>query len=117
MIKHLEDLRKDTISNFRGGKGEVQMTHFLETEQDEFKGKGRLFSKNVLKPGNSIGLHEHVGDFETYFILSGEGLVSDQGEQKSVKPGDVIITKNGEHHSIENTGTVDLEFIALILFD
>ncbi|AFQ45063.1 cupin domain-containing protein [Desulfosporosinus meridiei] len=117
MIKHLEELRTDSVSNFRGGKGEIQMTHFLETEKDEFKGKGRLFAKNVLKPGTSIGLHEHVGDFETYVVLSGEGMVDDNGEQKSVKPGDVIITKNGEKHSIENTGTVDLEVMALILFD
>ncbi|KGK86248.1 cupin [Desulfosporosinus sp. HMP52] len=117
MIKHPEELRTDSVSNFRGGKGEIQMTHFLETEKDEFKGKGRLFAKNVLKPGTSIGLHEHVGDFETYVILSGEGMVDDNGEQKSVKPGDVIITKNGEKHSIENTGTVDLEVMALILFD
>lgn len=117
MIKHSDELRTDSVSNFRGGKGEIQMTHFLETEKDEFKGKGRLFAKNVLKPGTSIGLHEHVGDFETYVILSGEGMVDDNGEQKQVKPGDVIITKNGEKHSIENTGTVDLEVMALILFD
>lgn len=117
MIKHLEDLRTDTLSEFRGGKGDIQMTHFLEVEKDEFHAKGRLFAKNVLKPGTSIGLHEHVGDSETYVILSGEGLVNDNGDQKMVKPGDVIITKNGEKHSIENTGTVDLEIIALILFD
>jgi len=117
MIKRFGDLRTDSVSNFRGGKGEVQITHFLEIEKDEFSAKGRLFAKNILKPGSSIGLHEHVGDFETYVILSGEGLVNDNGELKSVKHGDVIITKNGENHSIENTGTVDLEIIALILFD
>lgn len=117
MIKHVEDLRHDTVSEFRGGKGEMQITHFLEVEKHEFKGKGRLFAKNVLKPGASVGLHEHVGDFETYVILSGEGLVNDNGEQKFVKPGDVIITSNGEKHSIENIGTFDLEILALILFD
>lgn len=117
MIKRLVDLKKDSVSNFRGGKGELQMTHFLEAEKDEFKGKGRLFCKNTLKPGSSIGLHEHVGDFETYVVLSGEGLVNDNGDLQPVKPGDVIITKNGEKHSLENTGTVDLEVIALILFD
>ena len=117
MIKHLEDLRKDTIFGFRGGKGEMQMTHFLEVEKDEFNGKGRLFAKNTLKPGTSIGLHEHVGDSETYVILSGEGLVNDNGDQKLVKSGDVIITRNGEKHSIENTGSFDLEILALILFD
>ncbi|EHQ89341.1 cupin domain-containing protein [Desulfosporosinus youngiae] len=117
MIKRSGDLRTDSVSNFRGGQGELQMTHFLETEKDEFKGKGRLFCKNVLKPGSSIGLHEHVGDFETYVVLSGEGLINDNGDLTPVKPGDVIVTNNGEKHSLENTGTVDLEVIALILFD
>jgi len=117
MIKHQEDLRQDTMNAFLGGKGETQITHFLEVKKDEFNAKGRLFAKNVLKPGSSIGFHQHVGDSETYVILSGEGLVNDNGDQKLVKPGDVIITKNGEKHSIENTGTVDLEFLALILFD
>jgi len=117
MIKHLEDLRVDTVSEFRGGKGEIQITHFLEVDKNEFNAKGRLFAKNVLKPGTSVGLHEHVGDSETYVILSGEGLVNDNGDQKFVKPGDVIITRNGEKHSIENTGTSDLEVLALILFD
>lgn len=117
MIKNSNDLRQDTFSEFRGGKGEIHITHFLEVEKDEFNGKGRLFAKNILKPGASIGLHEHVGDSETYVILSGEGLLNDNGDQKFIKSGDVIITKNGEKHSIENTGTFDLEFFALILFD
>lgn len=116
MIKHLEDLRQDTVSEFRGGKGQIQITHFLEVEKGEFNAKGRLFAKNVLKPGTSIGLHEHVGDSETYVILSGEGLVNDNGDQQVVKPGDVIITKNEEKHSIENIGAFDLEILALILF-
>lgn len=84
MIKQLEDLRKDTIINFRGGKGEIQIIHFLEVEKDEFNAKGRLFAKNVLKPGTSIGLHDHVGDSETYVILSGEGLVNDNGDQRFI---------------------------------
>lgn len=115
MLKHADSLKKDTVFERFGGKGELQITHFLEG--DEFQAKGRLFAKNVLLPGASLGLHEHVGDFETYVILSGEGLINDNGEQKTVKPGDVIITKNGEKHSLENTGTVNLEFLALILFD
>lgn len=117
MIKRFDELKKEVVSNFRGGKGELEMTHFLEVGKDEFKGKGRLYCKNVLKPGSSIGLHEHVGDFETYVVLSGEGLINDNGEETPVKPGDVIITKNGEKHSLENTGSVDLEVMALILFD
>lgn len=119
MIKTSEELRQEVKTSMRGGNGEVQIIHVLEQAQDkdEFRGKGRLYSKNIIKPGNSIGFHEHVGDFEVYYILSGEGIVDDNGKKSVVKPGDVIITNNGESHSIENTGTSDLEFMALILFD
>lgn len=115
MLKHADTLKKETVFERFGGKGELQITHFLEG--DEFKAKGRLFAKNVLLPGASLGLHQHNGDFETYVILSGEGLLNDNGELKTVKAGDVIVTPNGEKHSIENTGSANLEFLALILFD
>lgn len=117
MIKLSSELRHETIVGMRGGEGEVQITHFLEVDKDEFSGHGRLFAKNVIKPGSSIGFHEHIGDFETYAILSGEGQVNDNGEMKNVKAGDLIVTRKGEKHGIKNTGTVDLEFIALILFE
>ncbi len=117
MLKDSSELKQETVFGLRGGDGEVQITHYLEVEKDEFSGKGRLFAKNVLKPGSSIGFHDHVGDFETYMILSGIGQVNDNGEMKDIKAGDVIVTRNGEKHGIKNTGTEDLVFIALILFE
>ena len=114
MLKQADSLKKEVFQERFGGKGELQVTNFLNP--DEFEGKGRLFAKNVLLPGASLGLHQHNGDFETYVILSGEGLLNDNGEMKSVKPGDVIVTSNGEKHSLENTGTENLEFLALVLF-
>ncbi|WP_407309178.1 cupin domain-containing protein [Desulfosporosinus sp. SB140] len=115
MLKHVDSLKKETVFERFGGKGELQITHFLEG--DEFNGKGRLFAKNVLLPGASLGLHQHNGDFETYVILSGEGQLNDNGELKAVKPGDVVITNNGEKHSLENTGSGNLEFLALVIFN
>lgn len=118
MIKRAENLRQEVIASMRGGAGQVNITHIIEKNQDmdEFNGKGRLFSKNTVKPGCSIGYHQHTGDSEIYYILSGEGIVDDNGTKSSVKAGDVVVTKNGESHSIENTGTIDLVIIALILF-
>ena len=34
-----------------------------------------------------------------------------------VKAGDVTFTADNQAHGIENTGTVDLVFMALIIFD
>ena len=49
-------------------------------------------------------------------VLSGTGLYFDNGELKPVTAGDVMICKDGEEHMLENDGTEDLEFIALILY-
>lgn len=117
MIRRAEEMKQEVVVGMRGGQGEVQITHILQREKDEFANKGRLYAKNVLKPGTSIGLHEHVGDFEAYYILSGEGTVDDNGEKTAVKAGDLVLTRNGQRHSIENTGNVDLVFMALILFE
>ena len=117
MIRRAEEMKQEVVVGMRGGQGEVQITHILEREKDEFANKGRLYAKNVLKPGSSIGLHEHVGDFEAYYILSGEGTVDDNGEKTVVKTGDLVLTRNGQQHSIVNTGDVDLVFMALILFE
>jgi len=85
-------------------------------EMDQLLGKGRLFARNMLAPGSSLGWHEHKGDVEAYYIIAGEGTVDDNGTKVTVQAGDVVYTNNGESHSIENTGTENLEFIALILY-
>lgn len=114
MIKRSEELTPEIVSGLRGGKGSVTMIRLLANEQ--FQGKGRAFSKIVLAPGHSIGLHQHTGDVEAYYILSGEGRTYDNGIVTTLRPGDVMFTGDGESHSLENTGTTDLEFIALVLF-
>ncbi|KAB3529171.1 cupin domain-containing protein [Alkaliphilus serpentinus] len=115
MIKRKNELKVVTQKEFLGGKGTLQLTHFLERE-DAYD-SGRLFALSVLTPGSSIGYHTHTGDGETYFILKGRALVNDDGEEAVLEAGDVLITKNGSSHSIENIGDTDLEYIALILFD
>lgn len=107
-------MNSETFTSRFGGKGEVKATRILEV--DQLQGKGRLFARNLLTPGSSIGWHKHQGDFETYYILSGEGTVDDNGKKAIVKAGDVIFTAEGESHSIENTGDTDLVFLAVILY-
>jgi mannose-6-phosphate isomerase-like protein (cupin superfamily) len=114
MIKRAGELNTEVFPNRFGGKGEVQVTRILE--MNELQGKGRLYARNLIKPGSSLGWHEHKGDIEAYYIIAGEGTVDDNGIKVQVAAGDVVFTNNGESHSIENTGTENLEFIALILY-
>ncbi|MCJ7690566.1 MAG: cupin domain-containing protein [Clostridiaceae bacterium] len=115
MIRRGEEMTVEHIQSMRGGNGEAQVVHILE--KNEFENKGRLFAKNILKPGTSIGTHEHIGEFETYYIIRGEGIHDYNGVKFKVIAGDMGYTKSGTYHGIENIGSEDLEFIALVLFN
>lgn len=115
MIKIASDMKVDLHKEFLGGEGTLKNVHFLDKE--DAAGAGRLFVKSTLSPGSSIGNHTHKGDFEVYYILSGKALVDDNGQMVELGAGDSILTKNASSHSIKNNGDVDLEYIALILFD
>ncbi len=98
-----------------GGNGEVVKKHILTA--DALNDKTRMFAEITLAPGCSIGFHEHHGESETYYILAGTGIYDDNGEKRSVVPGDVTFTPSGKGHAIANSGAENLVFIALILRD
>jgi mannose-6-phosphate isomerase-like protein (cupin superfamily) len=114
MIRHTAHIPHEMKERLFGGQGGLDCIPLLTG--DEFHGKGRTFSVNTLKPGHSVGVHAHQGDFEVYYILKGEGLYHDNGVDVRVKAGDVAYTWDGQSHGIINDGAEDLEMIALILF-
>ena len=114
MIKRKSEIPGNVLTSFKGGAGDVTMFHFL-TEQ-EARGAGRLFSKTVIEPGNSIGVHKHEGEMETYFILKGKALVSDDGAEAVLEAGDCNVCLDGQSHSIKNVGEDTLEYISIILY-
>ena len=114
MIKRKSEIQGEVLSNFKGGNGCVTAYPFL-TEQ-EAGGTGRLFVKSVIEPGDSIGAHKHENDMETYYILQGKALVSDNGADVILEAGDCHICPDGQTHSIENVGETTLEYIAIILY-
>ncbi len=114
MIKTSEHMRIEDREHMRNGPGHVVIQHIMENEQLHH---ARLFSRITLQPGDGIGPHTHTGETEYYYILEGTGKVVEDDGEKTVAAGDVVITGNGESHSITNTGSVTLEFIALIILD
>ena len=114
MIYKNAELKVDAHTDFRGGKGPLSMEHFMN--QQMANGAGRLFAKSVLPPGSSVGIHKHEGDCEVYYILEGKAKVHDNGTDVVVGPGDVNFCPDGCTHGIENIGTSDLSYIAVILF-
>lgn len=114
MIIRKGDMKVAKAENMKDGIGSVKFTHI--TDAVGLCQKGRLFSVMELEPGSSVGSHTHENDFEIYYILEGEGEVTDNGVIKKVYPGDAMITHEGHEHSLKNIGDNILRFIALILY-
>ena len=100
--------------NVKGGEGTVLFDYLLGDEQ--LQGMCGMYAKVTLPPGSSIGYHTHEGDSESYYILSGKGTyINNNKEEMEIFPNDVTFTADGEGHSIINTGTEKLVFIAMII--
>ena len=60
--------------------------------------------------------HQHQGDNELYYILSGKAEYTDNdGSTVILEPGDVSVTYDGEWHGIKQYGDDPLKFLALII--
>ena len=114
MIIKPNELKTELREHMRGGDGTVKITH-LAVEK-ELYGKGRLFAQITLEPGCGIGYHTHDADSEIFHILSGKAIYSDNGAEKEVYAGDVLICPKGEGHSIKNAGDTDVVLTALIVY-
>ncbi|MBQ9564202.1 MAG: cupin domain-containing protein [Synergistaceae bacterium] len=69
----------------------------------------------TLKKGDSIGVHKHANNEDTYIIVSGKGVFTDgNGKETVVGPRAVTIAVAGESHGLRNDEEEDLVFIDLI---
>ncbi|MCD7866150.1 MAG: cupin domain-containing protein [Clostridiales bacterium] len=83
--------------------------------EEQMNGKINMFAKVTILPGETLESHEHHGETETYYILSGTGMYDDDGAEIPAKPGDVFFCKDGHSHGITSTSEEPLVFMALII--
>lgn len=114
MYKEIGQLKTETKLN-NMGKEKMFKTNLADF--DLWDPKVRLYSLIQVKPGEEVEYHMHSGESETFFILSGKGVYNDNGNKVDITPGMVTFTPSGQGHSIKNTGTEMLSFIALIVVE
>ncbi len=112
MIIKKQNMKQETRKEMRGGRGEVVITHMVPSESMI---NARLMAELTLEPGAGIGLHRHDKETEYYIIIEGSGVVLEDDGSKEVSKGDIVITGDGQSHSIKNTGDAVLKFIAVII--
>lgn len=98
----------------RNGCGVMSLHPIMD--RNELGGKVTLFARVVLEPKSEIGFHQHIGETEAYYVISGEGYFLDSdGTAKRVQAGDICTIREGESHGMRNTGTEQMKLIALVL--
>ena len=101
------------VEHVHGGAGYILKEGLIHAEQ--LGEHCKMFSKVTLPAGCELGHHEHHGETETYYILSGKGIYEDNGTEIPAEAGDVFFCKDGDGHGIKNTGDEEVVFVALIL--
>lgn len=105
VLEHEPDVIRHDAGPHNGGGQSTAYNYF-----DKAPGFKLAFRKRVLHPGSSIGYHLQKED-EVYYVLSGTGEMTINGEKFLVKPGDGILTRPGSSHGIKPTGNEDLVLI------
>ena len=113
MLIKEKDRPTEIRENVFGGKGTLIVRPYL-TEK-EITAPCRICAEVIVPPGSSTGVHQHDQEDEIYIIQRGHGIISDNGTDKPISPGDAVITGNGGTHAIHNTGTEDLVITAIVI--
>ena len=105
--------KKITAERVNGGAGFITKEELITPEQ---RGEYcRMFHRVSLLPNCEIGHHEHYGEAEAYYFLTGSGMYEEDGVAIPVQAGDVTFCDDGHGHGVKNTGTEELSFVAMII--
>lgn len=81
---------------------------------------GRLYIKyihdDMIPAGSSFGDHDHKGDKpseEWYVCLSGNGVMTVNGKEYPMNPGDVSVCFCNGSHGLRNTGAGDMRILVI----
>jgi len=66
------------------------------------------FSVAVFPPGEIAHEHSHSDMAEVFFIQSGTGTISVDGQPVSLRPGQCVTVEPQERHELSNTGSTDM---------
>lgn len=99
------------VEHVNGGAGYILKEGLITPEQ--LGEHCKMFSKVTIPAGCELGHHEHHGETETYYILSGKGVYEDNGKEFPAEAGDVFFCEDGSGHGMK--AIEDVEFVALIL--
>lgn len=73
--------------------------------------KHHIMGRVILQPGESVIEHAHDYGEESFYIVSGTGIISSQGREYQVSPNQSVYTPRGVSHAVTNTGAEPLVIV------
>ena len=105
LVERDADVAKREPGTHNGGGETIGYSFFTKASDPAL-----IFRKRALHPGSGIGLHKQEVD-EVYYVLSGSGELTLDGEKRAIGPGTAILTRPGSTHSLKQVGAEDLVII------
>jgi mannose-6-phosphate isomerase-like protein (cupin superfamily) len=102
VLERDKEVAKNEPGTHNGGGQTVGYSFFSKTPNLKL-----VFRKRAFKPGSAIGYHVQRED-EIYYVLSGRGLMTIDGKEFEVGPGDAVLTRPGSSHGLKQVGKEDL---------
>lgn len=113
MLRRKAEMVERHREHVRDGKGVMRDLILLSPE--ETNGRCSNFTRLLIDPGCSIGMHAHVENAEIYYVLSGEVVTWEKNEEIILREGDITYCGNGDAHFIENRTDTVAEVLAVIM--
>ena len=67
----------------------------------------------TIPPNSTIGLHEHHGNEEIYFIAAGRPRVTVDGEERRLERGSIAVVHSGQTHRLINDTGENVEIFVI----
>lgn len=111
LVKSGEGMKQYGV--IQNGVGEILKV--MKFGPDETANKCKLVAELCLEPGQCTGLHAHTDNAEIFYMLEGELVCIDDGEEFILKPGDCTSTANGAKHQIINKTDKMAKVLAIVI--
>ena len=111
IVKNGEGMHEYRV--IRNGVGEILMVN--KFGPDETDNRCKMVAELNLEPGQCTGLHAHTDDVELFYILEGEAVFIEDGEEDVLHPGDCTATSRGSKHQIINRSDKLAKVLAMVI--
>jgi mannose-6-phosphate isomerase-like protein (cupin superfamily) len=102
VLERDKEVAKNEPGTHNGGGQTIGYSFFGKTPNLKL-----VFRKRAFKPGSAIGYHLQRED-EIYYVLSGRGMMTIDGKEFEIGPGDAVLTRPGSSHGLKQIGSEDL---------